>query len=68
LIHVGIGPLDGDDVVQERPWTERYWQEHVPFQKGEVPPIVEPIREVDWMWFRGDRVEVLKGPDKGKQV
>ena len=23
-------------------------------------------REEDWMWFRGDTVEVLKGPDKGK--
>merc|ERR1712080_413250 len=29
-------------------------------------PVVEPIREEDWMWFRGDLVEVLKGPDKGK--
>ena len=52
---------------QERPWTEKYWQEHPPFGK-EVPPIVEPIRAADWMWFRGDRVELLKGPDKGKQV
>ena len=31
-------------------------------------PVVEPIKEADWMWFRGDRVEILKGPDKGKQV
>jgi hypothetical protein len=38
------------------------------FNKGDVPPIIEPIREVDWMWFRGGRVEVLKGPDQGKQV
>jgi hypothetical protein len=52
---------------QERPWTERYWQAHPPFGK-EVPPIVEPIRAADWKWFRGDRVELLKGPDKGKQV
>jgi len=51
----------------ERPWTERYWQEHLPFDKSTVPPIVEPILEANWMWFRGDRVEVLKGPDKGKQ-
>jgi len=29
-------------------------------------PVVEPIREEDWMWFRGDMVELLKGPDKGK--
>ena len=21
----------------------------------------------DWMWFRGDRVEILTGHDKGKQ-
>ena len=30
-------------------------------------PVVEPIREEDWMWFRGDIVEILTGPDKGKQ-
>ena len=30
-------------------------------------PVVEPISEEDWMWFRGDRVEILTGPDKGKQ-
>ena len=24
-------------------------------------------QESDWMWFRGDRVELLTGPDKGKQ-
>ena len=24
------------------------------------------FREKDWMWFRGDRVEILRGKDKGK--
>jgi len=53
----------------ERPWTDQYWQEHPPFRKEEddFPPVVEPIKDDDWMWFRGDRVEVMVGPDKGKQ-
>ena len=25
------------------------------------------MRAQDWMWFRGDRVEILVGDDKGKQ-
>lgn len=51
----------------DRPWTEKYWRENPPFSNKEMPPIVQPIRAADWMWFRGDRVELLKGPDKGKQ-
>ena len=51
----------------ERPWTGRYWQENPPFDDKRHPDIVQPIREQDWMWFRGDRVEVLTGDDKGKQ-
>jgi len=54
----------------ERPWTDKYWSENPAPQKaggGPRVPVVEPIREVDWMWFRGDRVEILSGPDKGKQ-
>ena len=53
----------------ERPWTEKYWREN-PIRKfpfSPVVPVVQPIREEDWMWFRGDRVEILTGPDKGKQ-
>lgn len=52
----------------ERPWTEKYWNDN-PVKRGpkKQVPVVEPIREQDWMWFRGDRVEILTGPDKGKQ-
>ena len=56
----------------DRPWTEQYWSKHG--MKGSLMEsnrvkmaVVEPIREEDWMWFRGDRVEILTGPDKGKQ-
>ena len=55
----------------ERPWTEKYWSENPVSRVGKGMqknvPVVEPIREQDWMWFRGDRVEILTGPDKGKQ-
>jgi large subunit ribosomal protein L24 len=53
----------------DRPWTDAYWQHNPAFQKKkkDVPPVVLPIKDEDWMWFRGDRVEVLVGPDKGKQ-
>jgi len=45
-----------------RPWQWDYWMKN----KGKKMPVVEPIREEDWMWFRGDLVELVKGPDKGK--
>ena len=53
----------------ERPWTEKYWRENAirKFPFSPVVPVVQPIREEDWMWFRGDRVEILTGPGKGKQ-
>jgi len=56
----------------ERPWTDKYWSQNPVTKMGKkgmqkVVPVVEPIREEDWMWFRGDRVEILTGPDKGKQ-
>ena len=55
----------------ERPWTEKYWNDNPVSKVGngmaKPVPVVEPIREKDWMWFRGDRVEILTGPDKGKQ-
>merc|ERR1719433_2458414 len=51
----------------ERPWTDHYWQTNFAFNYDEHPDIVEPIREEDWMWFRGDRVQVMTGEDKGKQ-
>ena len=58
-----------------RPWLDDYWRENPPnfkeltddYLEEKLPDYVEPIREKDWMWFRGDRVEVLVGDDKGKQ-
>ena len=55
----------------DRPWTSQYWAQNQPglnLQRKPRAHVVEPIREEDWMWFRGDRVEIMKGPDKGKQV
>jgi len=45
-----------------RPWTDAFKKQN----QGPVRPIVfvEPIR--DWNIFKGDRVEVLVGHDKGK--
>ena len=51
----------------ERPWTDHYWQRNRAFDYDEHPDIVQPISEQDWMWFKGDRVEIMTGEDKGKQ-
>ncbi|CAG9864305.1 unnamed protein product [Phyllotreta striolata] len=47
-----------------RPWTMKFKEENHP---GSQNPKVwlEPIKE--WSHFRGDRVEILVGKDKGKQ-
>lgn len=47
-----------------RPWTGQFFQQNYP---GTIRKkvFVEPIKE--WSFFRGDRVEVLVGKDKGKQ-
>ncbi len=56
-----------------RPWTTDYWRENKPdfdeddYEERDQPDYVQPIRDEDWMWFRGDRVELLTGKDKGKQ-
>nr|BAN20978.1 mitochondrial ribosomal protein L24 [Riptortus pedestris] len=46
------------------PWTGSFQREN---EKGlrHKKVFVEPFR--DWSFFRGDRVEILSGPDKGKQ-
>lgn len=54
------------DVMIERPWTASY-QRKVNHMKRSHGVFVKPIKESDWMWFRGDRVEVLTGDDKGKE-
>ncbi|XP_040571143.1 large ribosomal subunit protein uL24m [Lepeophtheirus salmonis] len=53
--------------TMDRPWSDTYWMKHKPFEKTR-DIFVEPILEEDWMWFRGDRVEIVKeGADFGKQ-
>ena len=44
----------------------KYWTQKAPFKRVHGT-FVQPIRAQDWMWFRGDRVEILVGDDKGKQ-
>lgn len=49
---------------QWRPWEDEF--EKLNSVHSKIRKIyVDPKRE--WSYFRGDRVEVLKGPDKGKQ-
>lgn len=47
-----------------RPWEDDFQSLNKPHVRTKQI-FVEPIRE--WNFFRGDRVEILKGPDKGKQ-
>ncbi|XP_076237328.1 mitochondrial ribosomal protein L24 [Calliopsis andreniformis] len=47
-----------------RPWTHQYQMQNRPRVTHKYVH-VEPIAE--WSFFRGDRVEVLVGSDKGKQ-
>nr|XP_034171572.1 probable 39S ribosomal protein L24, mitochondrial isoform X2 [Osmia lignaria] len=47
-----------------RPWTATFQVENFNHKRRDFVP-VEPIK--DWSFFRGDRVEVLVGKDRGKQ-
>nr|CAI5865236.1 unnamed protein product [Callosobruchus analis] len=47
-----------------RPWTHQFRDENYP-KKCHKKIFIEPIKE--WSHFRGDRVEILVGKDKGKQ-
>ena len=48
----------------DRPWTSEYWSKNPAFEsKFHKAPVVLPIKSEDWMWFRGDRVEILTGVD-----
>lgn len=47
-----------------RPWTGQFWQQNQPGTLRKKV-FVEPIKE--WSIFKGDRVEILVGKDKGKQ-
>ena len=57
------------DFTVDRPWTNLYWTQNKahPHKLTYHGVYAQPIRDEDWMWFRGDRVEVIKGKDKGKQ-
>lgn len=47
-----------------RPWTHQFRQQNMPgLQRKKV--FIEPVEK--WTFFKGDRVEVLVGKDKGKQ-
>lgn len=48
----------------DRPWTQQFKQQNMPGRQRKKV-FVEPL--VDWTFFKGDRVELLVGPDKGKQ-
>lgn len=50
--------------TENRPWTHEFFQDNFPGKQVEKV-FVEPIEK--WSWFRGDRVEIMTGPDKGKQ-
>lgn len=47
-----------------RPWTAQFKMQNGNNTKRRKV-FIEPIK--DWSYFRGDRVEILVGPDKGKQ-
>ncbi|XP_030383124.1 probable 39S ribosomal protein L24, mitochondrial [Scaptodrosophila lebanonensis] len=47
-----------------RPWTGQFRQQNMPGTMRKKV-FVEPVEE--WSFFRGDRIEVLVGKDKGKQ-
>lgn len=47
-----------------RPWEDEF--QRLNAEGAKINQVfVEPIKE--WSYFRGDRVEVIKGPEKGKQ-
>ncbi|KFM80714.1 putative 39S ribosomal protein L24, mitochondrial, partial [Stegodyphus mimosarum] len=48
----------------DRPWTHEFKQENMP-GKRVMQDLVEPIKE--WSIYKGDKVEILVGKDKGKQ-
>lgn len=47
-----------------RPWTKEFYDENMPGKRIEKD-LVEPIKE--WTIYRGDKVQIMKGRDKGKQ-
>uniref|UniRef100_A0A8D8QXN2 Large ribosomal subunit protein uL24m n=1 Tax=Cacopsylla melanoneura TaxID=428564 RepID=A0A8D8QXN2_9HEMI len=49
----------------ERPWEFEFLKRNNPADDRIKRPLIEPIK--NWSIFKGDRVEILVGKDKGKQ-
>ncbi|XP_005096571.2 probable 39S ribosomal protein L24, mitochondrial [Aplysia californica] len=49
---------------ENQPWTDAAKETNFPGKK--LRELIEPIPQSQWMIFKGDRVLVLKGIDKGK--
>ena len=43
----------------DRPWSQDAIKKNHSDLRGKAHAVVQPIREQDWMWFKGDRVELL---------
>ncbi|KAK7115891.1 large ribosomal subunit protein uL24m-like [Littorina saxatilis] len=50
---------------ENRPWTDAAKAANAPM-KRQHHRLLEPISNEDWSIFKGDRVEILTGTDKGK--
>jgi len=50
--------------TEDPPWTDKA-KENNEYNKS-LKEFIEPISESQWSIFRGDRVQILKGIDKGK--
>ncbi|RUS80377.1 hypothetical protein EGW08_011874 [Elysia chlorotica] len=50
---------------ENRPWTDAAKEANLPGKR--LREVIEPIPESEWKIFKGDRVQILKGIDKGKQ-
>ncbi|KAI5702616.1 hypothetical protein M8J76_003686 [Diaphorina citri] len=53
------------DFSTDRPWEVPFLARNRPWEKNKKKIPIEPIK--DWSIFKGDRVEILVGKDKGKQ-
>lgn len=50
---------------ENRPWTDAAKEVNLPGKK--LREYIEPISDSEWKIYKGDRVQILKGIDKGKQ-
>lgn len=51
---------------EDAPWTTMNQNKNDPVRRDKKKPVrVPPI--FDWTFFRGDKVQIMSGPDAGKQ-